>query len=158
MENRDVTCPRMRKLRLYRYGGVEDSKPELGLSLKDGKYNAERLDENMGREYNLYIALSRQSLYLVDVDKKAVVLKNNWTYETGAWSDCMFGDNFRIETRLILGAEEIRVTTHRYGDFVDVLLGVSENCKNIAEAKQYVEGMGLHNSPEYPDIYHSAPV
>lgn len=149
----------MRTLRLYRYGRFEESKPEMGLTFANGKYNAEWLYNNEGKEYDMYIAFSRQSRYIIDAEKKEFVLKNSWKLgESYGKSDCMFGDNFHINTELTLDSEKLRITTYTYDDFANVVLGVSENCKTIEDAKHYLEEHGLHNSPDSPNLYMSAPV
>lgn len=150
----------MRQLRrlLYRYGRFEDSKPEMGLTLIDGKYKAETLmsSRDTGRVYNMYIASCADSLYLVDAEKNEVVLNNNWELrETYTMNDCFYGDNFLIIIKLTNGQEKLSITTYSYDDFVNLVIGVSENCKDIEEAKYYLEEHGLHNSPDYPEIYKS---
>lgn len=151
----------MRQLRLYRYGRFEDSKPTMGLTLIDGVYKADilSLSKNKGKVYNMYIASSGDSLFLVDAEKNEIVLKNSWELgESYGMIDCVYGDNFRIHTELTLDSGKIKITTYTYDDFVNLVLGVSENCKTIEEAKHYLEEQGLHNSPDFPDSYKSTPI
>ncbi len=151
----------MRQLRLHRHGRFEDSKPSMGLTLVDGKYKADilLLSKNKGKEYNMYIASSGDSLYLVDAEKNEIVLKNDWKLgETYSMSDCLYGDNFHITIKFILGSDELTTITYKYDDFVNLVFGVSENCKTIEEAKHYLEEHGSHISLDSPNLYISAPV
>lgn len=148
----------MRKLNILNHGRIDDSKPEMGLSLICGKYNTERLTTGNVKEYNMYVAFSNASLYIVDSEKKEVVFKNSWKYETYTTQDCVWGDNFKIHTKLILDSKEIKVISYTYDDFVNMLFGVSENCRTIEYAKRYLEECGLHQSSDCPELYLSTPV
>lgn len=131
----------------------------MGLTFANGKYKAEWLYNNEGKKYDMYIAFSRQSRYIIDAEKKELVLKNSWKLgESYGKSDCMSGDNFHINTELTLDSEKLRITTYTYDDFANLVLGVSENCKTIDEAKHYLEEQGLHNSPDFPNSYKTTPI
>ena len=148
----------MRKLRAYRYGSFEDSHAEMGLTLKDGKYNVEWLSGCEEKKYDMYIAVSSDSLYITDGHRKDVVLKNGWRLEAYGKSDCIWGDNFSIVSELAIGSETMKVVSYTHDDFVNIVLGVTQNSKTVEEAERCLEEYGLHRSTDHPNIYLSTPV